>query len=249
TMDTFVDSSWYMYRYLDPKFAAAFMDKDLGRKWLPVHQYTGGIEHAILHLLYMRFVCKALRDLGELWFDEPALRLRNQGTIIFGDRGHDGAVKCAAACERTESRGRGRQADLAARPVRSAHRRGAVAPTRWDRNGPSSDLAGLRRHACRGRRDHARHPDRWQGSRADPGAGRDVDSPSGGARACEPKGPRGADGTRCRPSRRRARSNRQHRHAATVVTAEIRLAALCDHALVGQDGKVSLLGIFRNISV
>ena len=86
TMDTFVDSSWYMYRYLDPKFAAAFMDKDLGRKWLPVHQYTGGIEHAILHLLYMRFVCKALRDLGELWFDEPALRLRNQGTIIFGGR-------------------------------------------------------------------------------------------------------------------------------------------------------------------
>ena len=51
-----------------------------------MHQYTGGIEHAILHLLYMRFVCKALRDLGELWFDEPALRLRNQGTIIFGGR-------------------------------------------------------------------------------------------------------------------------------------------------------------------
>src|SRR5438445_7005101 len=73
-----------MYRYLDPKFAVPFMDKDLGRKWLPVQQDTGGIEHAILHLLYMRFVCKGLRDLGELWFDEPAIRLQNQGMIIFG---------------------------------------------------------------------------------------------------------------------------------------------------------------------
>jgi leucyl-tRNA synthetase len=62
------------------------MDKDAGRKWLPVDQYTGGIEHAILHLLYTRFFCKALRDLGELWFDEPALRLQNQGVIVFGGR-------------------------------------------------------------------------------------------------------------------------------------------------------------------
>jgi leucyl-tRNA synthetase len=85
-MDTFVDSSWYMYRYLDPKIATAFMDTDAGHKWLPVDQYTGGIEHAILHLLYMRFVCKALRDIGELWFGEPAVRLQNQGTIIFGGR-------------------------------------------------------------------------------------------------------------------------------------------------------------------
>ena len=75
-----------MYRYLDPKIATAFMDKEIGRKWLPVSQYTGGIEHAILHLLYMRFVCKALRDLGELWFDEPALRLQNQGMIVFDSR-------------------------------------------------------------------------------------------------------------------------------------------------------------------
>jgi leucyl-tRNA synthetase len=86
TMDTFVDSSWYMYRYLDPKITTAFLNKTLGHKWLPVAQYTGGIEHAILHLMYARFVCKALRDLGELWFDEPALRLRNQGTIIFKGR-------------------------------------------------------------------------------------------------------------------------------------------------------------------
>jgi leucyl-tRNA synthetase len=84
TMDTFMDSSWYMYRYLDPKIDTAFMNKALAPAWLPVDQYTGGIEHAILHLLYMRFVCKALRDLGELSFDEPALRLRNQGVIVFG---------------------------------------------------------------------------------------------------------------------------------------------------------------------
>src|SRR5947209_813140 len=86
TMDTFVDSSWYMYRYLDPKIDTAFMNKEIGRRWLPVHQYTGGVEHAILHLLYMRFVTKALRDMGELWFDEPALKFRYQGTIVFKGR-------------------------------------------------------------------------------------------------------------------------------------------------------------------
>ncbi|MBI2824996.1 MAG: leucine--tRNA ligase [Planctomycetia bacterium] len=86
TLDTFIDSSWYMYRYPDPKIDTAFMDKDKGRKWLPVPQYTGGIEHAILHLLYMRFVCKALRDMGELWFGEPVLRLRNQGMIVFNSK-------------------------------------------------------------------------------------------------------------------------------------------------------------------
>src|SRR2546425_6805212 len=86
TMDTFVDSSWYMYRYVDPKYDKAFMNKDAGKKWLPVQQYTGGVEHAILHLLYMRFMAKALRDMGELWFDEPALRFRYQGTIVFKGR-------------------------------------------------------------------------------------------------------------------------------------------------------------------
>ncbi|HYR93656.1 MAG TPA: leucine--tRNA ligase [Methylomirabilota bacterium] len=86
TMDTFVDSSWYMYRYVDPKISTAFMNKEIGKKWLPVDQYTGGVEHAILHLLYMRFIAKALRDLGELWFDEPAKRFRYQGTIVFKGR-------------------------------------------------------------------------------------------------------------------------------------------------------------------
>ena len=86
TMDTFVDSSWYMYRYVDPKIDNAFMNKEIGKKWLPVDQYTGGVEHAILHLLYMRFMTKALRDLGELPFDEPVKRFRYQGTIVFKGR-------------------------------------------------------------------------------------------------------------------------------------------------------------------
>jgi leucyl-tRNA synthetase len=86
TMDTFVDSSWYMYRYPDPRFESFFMNTEIAKKWLPVRRYTGGIEHAILHLLYSRFVCKALRDLGHLWFDEPFLHLRNQGTIVFNSR-------------------------------------------------------------------------------------------------------------------------------------------------------------------
>ena len=84
TLDTFMDSSWYMYRYVDPKIETSFMNKAVGHRWLPVDMYAGGIEHAILHLLYMRFVCKGLRDIGELWFDEPARRLRNQGVIVFG---------------------------------------------------------------------------------------------------------------------------------------------------------------------
>jgi len=86
TMDTFVDSSWYMYRYPDPKDSQHFMNTDVARKWLPVTRYTGGIEHAILHLLYARFVCKALADMDELWFREPFTHLRNQGTIVFRGR-------------------------------------------------------------------------------------------------------------------------------------------------------------------
>jgi leucyl-tRNA synthetase len=86
TMDTFVDSSWYVYRYPDPKYDRLFMNAEKGHLWLPVARYTGGIEHAILHLLYARFVAKALRDLGYLWFGEPFKHLRNQGNIVFGGR-------------------------------------------------------------------------------------------------------------------------------------------------------------------
>ncbi|MBM4420724.1 MAG: leucine--tRNA ligase [Chloroflexi bacterium] len=86
TMDTFVDSSWYIYRYPNPRHDRAFIDRAAAERWLPVAKYTGGIEHAILHLLYARFMCKAFRDMGELWFDEPFVQLRNQGTIVFKGR-------------------------------------------------------------------------------------------------------------------------------------------------------------------
>ena len=84
TMDTFVDSSWYYLRYASPRDGNRAWDPESVRFWLPVDQYMGGVEHAILHLLYSRFFIKALRDCGLLQFDEPFLRLRNQGMITYG---------------------------------------------------------------------------------------------------------------------------------------------------------------------
>jgi leucyl-tRNA synthetase len=83
TMDTFVDSSWYFFRYCSPGYEdGPFRREDLER-W-PVNQYTGGVEHAILHLLYARFFTKALHDDGMVPFVEPFARLMNQGQVIFG---------------------------------------------------------------------------------------------------------------------------------------------------------------------
>ncbi len=85
TMDTFVCSSWYQYRYVSPDYDKGPFDPEKGKYWLPVDQYTGGIEHATMHLLYTRFFTKAMRDLGLVDFDEPMLRLFNQGTILGED--------------------------------------------------------------------------------------------------------------------------------------------------------------------
>ncbi len=85
TMDTFVDSSWYFLRYCSPHDAERGWDPEAVRRWLPVDLYTGGAEHAVLHLMYARFMVKALRDLGHLSFDEPFLALRNQGQILGAD--------------------------------------------------------------------------------------------------------------------------------------------------------------------
>jgi leucyl-tRNA synthetase len=81
TMDTFVDSSWYFLRFLDPHDGTRMVDTERVDRWLPVDQYIGGIEHAILHLLYARFICRVLNDMGLVHLEEPFERLFNQGMI------------------------------------------------------------------------------------------------------------------------------------------------------------------------
>jgi leucyl-tRNA synthetase len=82
TMDTFVDSSWYMFRYCSPGYADGPFDPAEVRSWAPVDMYVGGVEHAILHLLYSRFFTKILYDMGMIDFTEPFTRLINQGQVI-----------------------------------------------------------------------------------------------------------------------------------------------------------------------
>jgi leucyl-tRNA synthetase len=82
TMDTFVDSSWYFYRYTDPKIDTAPLNRAAVEYWFPVDQYIGGIEHAILHLIYMRFFTKVMKDIGLVDLPEPVSRLFTQGMVI-----------------------------------------------------------------------------------------------------------------------------------------------------------------------
>jgi leucyl-tRNA synthetase len=84
TMDTFVDSSWYFYRYCDPHNDKAPYDSAKVAYWFPIDQYIGGITHAILHLLYSRFWCKVMRDLGLIAHNEPIARLFTQGMVLKG---------------------------------------------------------------------------------------------------------------------------------------------------------------------
>ena len=81
TMDTFVDSSWYFFRYCDPKNESAAFDKEKIKYWTPVSQYIGGIDHAVMNLLYTRFWTKFMRDIGLVSFDEPVKRLMTQGMV------------------------------------------------------------------------------------------------------------------------------------------------------------------------
>jgi leucyl-tRNA synthetase len=106
TMDTFVDSSWYFYRYTDPSLDSQALDSDTVGYWFPIDQYIGGVEHAILHLIYSRFWTKAMRDMGVVRNSEPAQRAvharhgdqgRRQDVEEFGQRGlarrHGGALR------------------------------------------------------------------------------------------------------------------------------------------------------------
>ena len=85
TMDTFMDSSWYMMRYLSPHYDEGPVEPSAAQGWLPVDQYTGGAEHAVMHLMYSRFFMRVLFDLGITEFEEPFLRLFNQGVILGED--------------------------------------------------------------------------------------------------------------------------------------------------------------------
>jgi leucyl-tRNA synthetase len=82
TMDTFVDSSWYFFRYCDPRNSVAPFDKEKVAYWTPVDQYIGGVEHAVMHLLYMRFWTKFMRDIGLVSFNEPVKKLMTQGMVV-----------------------------------------------------------------------------------------------------------------------------------------------------------------------
>jgi leucyl-tRNA synthetase len=137
TMDTFVDSSWYMYRYLSPHDDELAVDPDLASVWLPIDQYTGGIEHATMHLMYARFFTKAMRDIGLLSFGEPFTRLFNQGIILGEDN-------------EKMSKSRGNVVDpdeLVARLGADTVRLFLMFLGPWDQGGPwnSQGIAGIQR--------------------------------------------------------------------------------------------------------
>jgi leucyl-tRNA synthetase len=141
TMDTFVDSSWYWFRYLSPHKDDAPIDRDLIDRWTPVDQYTGGAEHAVMHLMYSRFWTKAMRDLGLVAQDEPFRRLFNQGQIL----GADGE-------RMSKSRGNVEDPDeLVARYGADTIRLFLMFMGPWDRGGPWSPtgIGGVNRFLTR----------------------------------------------------------------------------------------------------
>jgi leucyl-tRNA synthetase len=120
TMDTFVESSWYYARYTSPQCTTGMVDKAAAQKWLPVDQYIGGIEHAILHLLYARFFHKLMRDEGLVQGDEPFKNLLTQGMVIAptfyrdGENGKKLWINPADVDVETDAKGRATGAKLKA---------------------------------------------------------------------------------------------------------------------------------------
>jgi leucyl-tRNA synthetase len=120
TMDTFVESSWYFLRYCSPRYESGMFEQSAADYWMPVDQYIGGIEHAVLHLLYARFYTKVLRDLGLTKIDEPFMALLSQGMVI-----KDGAKMSKSKGQRGVRRLRSREVRRRHRPPLRAVRRSA----------------------------------------------------------------------------------------------------------------------------
>jgi leucyl-tRNA synthetase len=114
TMDTFVDSSWYFERFTDPWIATAPTDRPMVDAWMPVDQYIGGIEHAILHLLYSRFFTRAMRETGHIGLDEPFAGLFTQGMVVHETYRRKNGEWAAPAEVKVETDGEARRAVLAA---------------------------------------------------------------------------------------------------------------------------------------
>jgi leucyl-tRNA synthetase len=114
TMDTFVDSSWYYTRFTDPWIETAPTDRPMADKWLPVDQYIGGIEHAILHLLYSRFFTRAMKATGHVGLDEPFAGLFTQGMVVHETYRKEGGAWVAPAEIKIEGTGEARRASLIA---------------------------------------------------------------------------------------------------------------------------------------
>jgi leucyl-tRNA synthetase len=141
TMDTFVDSSWYFLRYCSPHYEDGPWDRARVDEWMPMALYTGGAEHAVMHLLYFRFFTKALRDLGLLAVDEPTMILRNQGQILGADHNR-----------MSKSRGNVQAPDeLVARYGSDTVRAFLMFVGPWDQGGPwsSSGIEGIHRWLAR----------------------------------------------------------------------------------------------------
>ena len=135
TMDTFVDSSWYFIRYTDPKNDKEPFSREIADYWLPVNQYIGGVEHAILHLLYARFFTKVMQEMGLVGFREPFARLFNQGMI------HKDGAKMSKSKGNTVDPWR---SPTATAPTRCGRSRSSWArPTRtWSGTTPGSRASG-----------------------------------------------------------------------------------------------------------